>query len=123
MAAHRPRVAPDGVKGAKTPIRALTRASGDHPPAVLTWLTFAILRRLTTGELPRGDQAKDLEIMVLRHQLKVLRRQVGRPRFRPLDRAVLAALSRALARERWSAFLVTPQTLLRWHRELVRWKW
>ncbi len=61
--------------------------------------------------------------MVLRQQLEVLRRQVGRPRFRPLDRAVLAALSRALPRERWSAFLVTPQTLLRWHRELVRWKW
>jgi putative transposase len=61
--------------------------------------------------------------MVLRQQLQVLRRQVGRPRFRPFDRAVLAALSRALPRERWSAFLVTPQTLLRWHRELVRQKW
>jgi hypothetical protein len=48
---------------------------------------------------------------------------VGRPPFRALDRAVLAALSRALPRERWSAFLVTPQTLLRWHRELVRRKW
>jgi putative transposase len=61
--------------------------------------------------------------MVLRQQLQVLRRRVGRPRFRPLDRAVLAALSRALPRERWSAFLVTPQTVLRWHRELVRRKW
>ena len=61
--------------------------------------------------------------MVLRHQLQVLRRQIGRPRFRPVDRTVLAALSRALPRERWSAFLVTPQTLLRWHRELVRRKW
>jgi transposase InsO family protein len=90
---------------------------------VLTWLTFAVLRRLTTGELPREHLAKDIEIMVLRHQLQVLRRQIGRPRFRPVDRTVLAALSRALPRERWSAFLVTPQTLLRWHRELVRWKW
>jgi hypothetical protein len=97
-----------------------------HPPAVLTWLTFIVLRRLTPGggeRLPRGDRAKDLEILVLRHQLQVLRRQVGRPRFRPFDRAVLAALSRALPRERWSSFLVTPQTLLRWHRELIRRKW
>jgi hypothetical protein len=92
---------------------------------VLTWLAFTVLRRLTPGGggLPRSDRAKDLEILALRHQLQVLRRQVGRPQFRPFDRAVLAALSRALPRERWSAFLVTPQTLLRWHRELVRKKW
>src|SRR5436190_4025216 len=92
---------------------------------MLSWIAFAALRHLTIGfgDIPRGDRAKDLEILVLRQQLQVLRRQVGRPRFRPLDRAVLAALSRALPRERWSAFLVTPQTLLRWHRELVRWKW
>jgi transposase InsO family protein len=92
---------------------------------VLSWIVFSVLRRLTpgAGELPRGDRAKDLEILVLRHQLQVLRRQGGRPRFRPLDRAVLAALSRALPRERWSAFLVTPQTVLRWHRELVKRKW
>jgi putative transposase len=49
--------------------------------------------------------------------------QVARPSFRPLDRAFLAAASRALSRERWSSFLITPQTLLRWHRELVRRKW
>jgi putative transposase len=92
---------------------------------VLSWIVFSVLRRVTPGrgELPRGDRAKDLEILVLRHQLQVLRRQVGRPRFRPFDRAVLAALFRALPRERWSAFLVAPQTLLRWHRELVKRKW
>ncbi len=92
---------------------------------MLTWLTFAVLRRLTSGcgERPREDRAKDLEILVLRHQLRVLRRQVCRPRFRHFDRALLAALSRALPRDRWSAFLVTPQTLMRWHRELVRRKW
>jgi putative transposase len=66
--------------------------------------------------LARGDAAKDLEILVLRHQLAVLRRQVARPRLKPADRA---ALSRALPRSRWSCFFVKPETLLRWHRRLV----
>jgi hypothetical protein len=56
---------------------------------------------------------------VLRHQLRVLRRQVKRPEFHPVDRALLAVLSRALPRGRWSIFLVTPGTILRWHRRLV----
>ena len=60
---------------------------------------------------------------MLRHQLSVLRRQVKRPEFRPADRAILAVLSRALPRARWSAFLVTPGTILRWHRRLVTRKW
>jgi putative transposase len=63
---------------------------------------------------------KDLDILVLRHQLGVLRRKTGRPRFTMLDRIVLAAASRVLPRDRWASFLVTPQTLLRWHRMLVR---
>jgi putative transposase len=71
---------------------------------------------------PRRD-AKDVEIAVLRHQLMILRRQVTRPRYHPSDRLVLAILSRLLPRERWTAFLVTPATLLRWHRELVRRRW
>ncbi len=58
--------------------------------------------------LARGDAAKDLEILVLRHQLAVLRRQVSRPRLEPADRALLAALSRALPRSRWSCFFVKP---------------
>jgi putative transposase len=53
----------------------------------------------------------------------VLRRQVVRPRYAPSDRLVLAMLARLLPRQRWSAFLVTPATLLRWHRELVRRRW
>jgi transposase len=73
--------------------------------------------------LVRGDAAKDLEILVLRHQLAVLRRQVPRPRFEPADRALLAALSRVLPRARWSCFLVRPETLLRWHRRLVADVW
>jgi len=71
----------------------------------------------------RGEHAKDVEIAVLRHQLEVLRRQVKRPEFRPADRAVLAALSGALPRWRWSSFLVSPDTILRWHRRLVTRKW
>jgi putative transposase len=73
--------------------------------------------------LARGDTTKDLEILVLRHQLAVLRRQAPRPRFEPADRALLAALSRVLPRARGSCFFVKPETLLRWHRRLVAGAW
>jgi putative transposase len=73
--------------------------------------------------LVRGHAAKDLEILVLRHQLTVLRRQVACPRLEPADRALLAAVSRVLPRARWSCFLVKPETLLRWHRRLVAGAW
>jgi putative transposase len=73
--------------------------------------------------LARGDAEKDLEILVLRHQLAVLRRQTPRPRFDPADRALLAAISRVLPRARWSCFFVRPETLLRWHRRLVAGAW
>src|SRR6266542_4221003 len=63
--------------------------------------------------LARGDAAKDLEILVLRHQLTVLRRQVSRPRLEPTDRALLAAISRVLPRGRWACFFVKPDTLRR----------
>jgi hypothetical protein len=58
--------------------------------------------------LGRGDASKDLEILVLRHQLSVLRRQVPRPRLEPADRALLAAVSRVLPRARWSCCLSSP---------------
>ena len=67
----------------------------------------------------RSTDAKEVEILVLRHQLTVLRRHTPCPRLEPADRALLAAVSRALPRERWSCFLVKPDTLLRWHRRLV----
>ena len=73
--------------------------------------------------LARGDAAKDLEILVLRHQLTVLRRQTARPRLEPADRALLAAISRVLPRSHWSCFFVRPETLLRWHRRLVAGAW
>jgi len=60
---------------------------------------------------------------VLRHELSILRRQVGRPQFEPRDRLLLAALSRMLPRRSWQAFLVRPETLLRWHRRLVANHW
>ncbi len=67
--------------------------------------------------------AKDAEILVLRHQLAVLRRQVARPRLRWADRALIATLAKLVPRERWAAFLVTPETVLRWHRALVARRW
>ena len=73
--------------------------------------------------LAPGDAAKELEILVLRHQLNVLRRQTPRPKLEPTDRALLAAISRVLPRSRWSCFLVRPETLLRWHRRLVAGAW
>jgi putative transposase len=71
----------------------------------------------------RGDAAKDLELLVLRHQLAVLRRQTPRPRLEPADRALLAAVSRVLPRARWSCFFVQPETLLRWQRRLIAGRW
>jgi hypothetical protein len=72
----------------------------------------------------RTETDKDIEIMVLRHQVRVLERQLNaRVAYRPVDRAILAALSRLLARWRWRSFLVTPETPLCWHRELSRRKW
>ncbi|MGD0167957.1 MAG: integrase core domain-containing protein [Gaiellaceae bacterium] len=71
----------------------------------------------------RGNRSKELEILVLRHELSILRRQVGSPRFEPHDRLLLAALSRVLPRPHWNAFLVRPETLLRWHRRLVARRW
>jgi putative transposase len=73
--------------------------------------------------LGRGERSKELEILVLRHELSILRRQVRTPRFAPRDRLLLAALSRVLPRRSWRVFLVKPETLLRWHRRLVAKQW
>ena len=86
---------------------------------------YSLVRR--AAELLRIDRmdatAKDAEILVLRHQLAVLQRQGTRPRFSWSDRALVATLARLVPRDRWAAFLVTPETILRWHRALVRRRW
>jgi putative transposase len=79
-----------------------------------------VLGVLGCGPAPNADA---VEIAVLRHQVAVLRRQVPRTRYTPADRMLLAALAKLLPRERWAAFLVTPSTLLRWHRELIAGRW
>jgi putative transposase len=71
----------------------------------------------------RRDRAKELEILVLRHEVSILRRQVKRPQLEPHDRLLLAAFSRMLPRRCWNAFFVQPETLLSWHRRLVARRW
>ncbi len=88
---------------------------------LLVYLVLRRMLRLVAG----GSTVAELEVenVVLRHQLAVLGRTVKRPPFRRRDRILLAAASRLLPRDRWGVFLVSPQTLLRWHGELVRRKW
>jgi putative transposase len=73
--------------------------------------------------LARGDRSKELELLVLRHELSVLRRQARRPQLTANDRLLLVTLSRLMSRRSWQAFIVTPETLLRWHRRLVARRW
>jgi putative transposase len=93
---------------------------------VVCFLYWSLRRLLELVALRRrSEREKEIEILLLRHQLRVLERQVARPQLTQADRMVLAALSRMLPRRaawRRSAF-VTPATLLRWHRELVARRW
>jgi putative transposase len=84
---------------------------------VLRWLLQLVALR------GRANDFKELEIVVLKHELAILRRQTGRPAMMTVDRLLLAAASRLLPRERWRAFIITPATLLRWHRRLVAKRW
>jgi transposase InsO family protein len=88
----------------------------------LCYLAFRFVLQLVLLR-PRSSGFKELEIVVLRHQLAVLRRQTSRPQLTPTDRLLLAAASRLLPRARWPSFVVTPRTLLRWHRRLVARRW
>jgi putative transposase len=81
----------------------------------LTWRTLGLVVVLF-----RGDRAIAAEVLVLRHENAVLRRQAGRVRYEPADRAWFAALARIVSRRRWAeVFPVTPATLLAWHRKLA----
>jgi hypothetical protein len=92
---------------------------------VLLSVVYVALQRILqfVSLLFRSADAKELEIVVLRHEVAILRRQVHRPTFRLADRWFLAAASGLLPRVKWSVFLVTPATLLRWHRRMVARHW
>jgi len=90
----------------------------------LSFLYLAFTRVLQLLLLSRSeDRELAIEVVILRHEVAVLRRQVARPKLRPDDRALLAGLSRLLGRGRRRRFFVQPETLLRWHRDLVRRRW
>src|SRR5689334_25168508 len=90
-------------------------------PAVAFGLVYLMLARVLSwlALLARSDTAKDVEILVLRHEVAVLRRTNPRPTFTWLDRAMLSALSRLLPTPLRRLRLVSPRTLLRWHAQLV----
>ncbi len=93
-------------------------------PVALSFLYRLAVRLVEIVRLRRmSDADKDIEILVLRHQLDVLPREVSRTGFEPADRAVLSLLGRFMPRRRWSAFLVAPTTVLRWHHDAVRRRW
>ena len=90
----------------------------------LSFLYVAFIRLLQLLRLRRTERDElGIEIVMLRHEVTVLRRQVARPLLQPSDRALLAGLSQLLSKERRSRFFVQPETLLRWHRDLVRRRW
>jgi len=85
-------------------------------------LLYMVLRAVLRLAPAGGQRDREIEILVLRQQVQVLQRKVDRPKLRRRDRLFLAAATHLLPRGRWSSFIVTPATLLRWHRELVKHK-
>jgi putative transposase len=92
---------------------------------VVLSLCYWVLRRLfeLVAMALSSEEAKEVEILVLRHQVHILSRQAKRPDLRPHDRALLAAASRVLPKKRWAALFVRPETVMRWHRALLARRW
>ena len=92
---------------------------------MLIRLLYLLMIRLFSwlALLARSGASKDVEILVLRHEVALLRRQVARPKLDWTDRAVFAALARLLPRHLRLHRIVTPGTLLAWHRRLIENKW
>jgi putative transposase len=92
---------------------------------VLSSCLYLVLRQLLQSVvlLGRSQRSKELEILLLRHELAILRREKPRPRLTDSDRLLLTALARVLPAELRPLFLVTPATLLRWHQRLVARRW
>jgi transposase len=98
----------------------------DDRRVLLVSILYQLARGLLglTAVLMRRELGKDAELLVLRHENAVLRRQVARVRYTPVDRVWLAALSRLVPRRHWAkVFSVTPATILAWHRRLAARKW
>src|SRR6266511_4267286 len=109
-------------------------ASGSLVSGLLSWskegcllwsFVYLVVRNLfaLVWLLARPRRSKELEILLLRHEVAMLRRRGPRPKLTRADRALFAALSRALPRPVWANFPVTPGTVLRWHRQLVARRW
>ena len=97
---------------------------GQDPGMMMSFFYWALRRLLElVVARGRGDSANEIELLVLRHEIAVLRRNVARPRYRPADRALLAALARILPKERWPALLIRPETVRRWHRDALARRW
>jgi len=101
-----------------------SKSIGQDPRMVMS-CCYWMLRRLLELVVLRGrrERTNEIELLVLRHEVAVLRGQVSRPRLRPADRALLAALARLLPRERWASLIVCPATVRRWHRNAMARRW